>query len=118
MIGNRHFASRHFQKVFPTDTGGGDGVIYVVGAVVMRRVIQLNRAVSASGSVAIERARVLLLSFGVVGSVVYEDAVSIFRLISIGAVGLADMTKNVIYGGGGAVRRGVWAIKARLSRLL
>lgn len=118
MIGNRYFASRHFQSVFPTDTGGGDGVIYVVGDVAMRRVIQMNRSVAAAGSVAIERARVLLLSIGVTGSLAYSDAVTFARLFILAVTGSAGFFKNTIFGGGGAIRRIAWAIKTRLSRMV
>lgn len=117
MIGNRHFASRHFQSVFPTDTGGGDGVIYAVGALTMRRVIQLNYQILATGTLAAGKARELYLAFAAVGTVAYEDAMTIARAFSMAATGALTFSKNTIFGGGG-IRRAYWAIKARLSRML
>lgn len=89
------------------------------GAAALQKLITLTAwAFTATGAATLVRRIGLVRAFTAVGSLSMSDTATFVRAFSAAAVGTAGFVKSVIYGGGGAVRRGVWAIKARLSRML
>lgn len=117
MIGNRYFASRHFQSVFPTNASD-DGGIAVYGTVSMTRVIQFTKAFTVTGSTAFEKARSIILSFVVTGDLGYSDAMTVGKVFSLSVTGVAGFTKNILIGGVSGALEGFRAIKASISRMI